>query len=94
MFGDSKYNSVSFQLEDRDILVACTDGIIEAENVQGELWGQQRLEGLFSSCPRQTARQVLQEIVNEVSLFSGAPPQKDDITLLVIQMEAEAGLRT
>jgi serine phosphatase RsbU (regulator of sigma subunit) len=94
MFGDSAYNSVSFQLEDADILVACTDGIIEAENVQGELWGQQRLEGLFSSCPRRTARQVLQQIVNEVSVFAGAAPQKDDITLLVIQMEAEAGFRT
>jgi len=94
MFADSKYNAVSFQLEDGDILVACTDGIIEAESVQGELWGQQRLEGLFSSCPRQTARQVLQEIVNEVSRFSGAARQKDDITLLVIQMEAETGFRT
>jgi serine phosphatase RsbU (regulator of sigma subunit) len=94
MFGDSAYNSVSFQLEDGDILVACTDGIIEAENVKGELWGQQRLEELFSSCQQQTPRQVLQQIVNEVSVFATAQPQKDDITLLVMQVEAEASFRT
>jgi sigma-B regulation protein RsbU (phosphoserine phosphatase) len=91
MFGDSEYNSVSFQLEDGDILVACTDGIIEAENIEGELWGQQRLEGLFSSCQRQTPGQVLRQIVNDVSVFTAAGPQKDDITLLVVQIETGAG---
>lgn len=87
MFADSAYNSVSFQLEDGDILVACTDGIIEAENGEGEPWGQQRLEGLFSSCRRQTAKQVLERIVNEVSIFSASGPQKDDITLVVAQVQ-------
>src|SRR5262249_59582001 len=48
MFADSDSNSESFQLEDGDIVVACTDGITEAANREGELWGEQRLESSFA----------------------------------------------
>ena len=87
MFADSGYDSTSFQLEDGDTLVACTDGIIEAENDQGEPWGQQRLENLFASCQRQTPRQILQQIVNDVAVFSSGGPPKDDITLVIMQVQ-------
>ena len=91
LFVDSVYTSMSFQLEDGDILVACTDGIIEAENGEGESWGQQRLESLFASCQRQTPKQALQQIVNEISVFTAGEPQKDDITLVVIQVQDGGG---
>jgi len=90
LFEDSGYNSRLFRLEDGDILVACTDGILEAETSNGELWGQQRLENLFSSCGRQTPRQVLDRILTEVSAFTDGAPQKDDMTLLVMGVRAES----
>jgi serine phosphatase RsbU (regulator of sigma subunit) len=37
LFENASYKSVSFQLEAEDILVACTDGIIEMESQDGEL---------------------------------------------------------
>ena len=89
MFQGSSYKSELFRLEDGDIIVACTDGIIEAENHDGEHWGQQRLEGLFSSCGRQTPNQVLERIVSEVSRFANGAPQRDDMTLLVMQVQAD-----
>ena len=78
----------SDKLEHNDILVACTDGITEAENVDAEPWGQQRLEGLFSACGRQTPQEVLQRIVGEVSAFGAGGTQKDDMTLVVMQVRA------
>jgi serine phosphatase RsbU (regulator of sigma subunit) len=94
LFADSSYHSASFQLEEGDILVACTDGIIEAENGEGEPWGQQRLENLFTSCQRQSPTQVVQQIVHEVSVFTAGGPQKDDITLVVVQVQDLAGLHS
>ena len=88
MFADSDYNSESFQLEDGDIVVACTDGIIEAANRESELWGQQRLETLFCSCGWWTCQQVLERIVNEVAAFVDGGPQKDDMTLIVMQVQS------
>lgn len=93
LFADSSYTSASFQLEDRDTLIACTDGIIEAENGEGESWGQQRLETLFASCQRQTPKQVLQQIVKEISAFTAGGPQRDDITLVVIQVQDGGAFR-
>jgi serine phosphatase RsbU (regulator of sigma subunit) len=62
-------------LADGDIIIACTDGIIEAENHNGEHWGQHRLEGPFSSPGRQTPNQVLGRIVSEVSGFANGAPK-------------------
>ena len=87
MFADSGYSSESFQLEDGDIVVACTDGITEAANRDGELWGQQRLEELFGFCGWWTVQQALERIVNEVSTFVDGGPQKDDMTLIVMQVQ-------
>jgi phosphoserine phosphatase RsbU/P len=86
LFENSIYESVSFQLEAEDILVACTDGIIETENQDGELWGQQRLEDLFSLCVRRTPRHVVQSIVREVSAFGIGRAPQDDMTLVVLQV--------
>jgi phosphoserine phosphatase RsbU/P len=87
LFENSNYKSVNFQLEPEDILVACTDGIIETEGQEGEQWGQHRLEGLFSTCARRTPCRVVRRIVREVSTFGMGRAQKDDMTLVVLQAE-------
>jgi sigma-B regulation protein RsbU (phosphoserine phosphatase) len=86
LFENSSYKSTRFQLEAEDILVACTDGIIETESQDGELWGQQRLEDLFSTCARQTPQRVVQNIIRVVSDFGLGLPPKDDMTLVVLQV--------
>jgi sigma-B regulation protein RsbU (phosphoserine phosphatase) len=87
LFWNSSYISASFQLEQEDILVACTDGIIEAESQDGELWGQQRLEDLFSTCTPRTPQHVVQSIVREVYAFGMGRAPKDDMTLVVLQVQ-------
>lgn len=87
LFENSSYKSLNFDLEPGDILVACTDGIIETENQDGELWGQQRLEDLFSGCARRTPGQVVQSIVREVSAFRMGRAPQDDMTLVVLQVQ-------
>jgi phosphoserine phosphatase RsbU/P len=87
LLGNSSYKSVDFQLEPEDILVACTDGIIETENHEGKQWGQQRLEDLFSPCGRRTPGHVIRSILREVSAFAMGHAPKDDMTLVVLQVE-------
>jgi phosphoserine phosphatase RsbU/P len=87
LFENTGYKSVSFQLEAGDIVVACTDGIIETESQDGELWGQQRLERLFSRCARRTPRHAVQSIVQEVAAFGSLRSPKDDMTLVVLEVQ-------
>jgi phosphoserine phosphatase RsbU/P len=87
LFENSNYNSVSFQLEASDFLVACTDGIIETESHEGRQWGQQRLEDLFSACGGRTPGHVVRSILREVSAFAMGSAPKDDMTLVVLRVE-------
>ena len=85
---DSQFASATFQCEIDDVLVAYTDGITEAENRQHELWGQQRLEALLKSCSRKGPKEIINAILEQVSTFANGQPQHDDITLLVMRVEA------
>lgn len=87
LFENPSYKSARFQLEEEDILVACTDGIIETESHAGELWGQERLEDLFCTCASRTPRHVVQSIVGEISAFGMGRAPQDDMTLVVLQVE-------
>jgi sigma-B regulation protein RsbU (phosphoserine phosphatase) len=85
---DSRFPSRTFQLEIDDVLVAYTDGITEAENREGEFWGQKRLETVLRSSSHQTAEQIMQAILDKVSVFVNGQAQHDDMTLVVLQVHA------
>jgi serine phosphatase RsbU (regulator of sigma subunit) len=86
---DSEFPATSFQLEVGDVLVAYTDGITEAENGEGELWGMQRLENLLRSrsCADSTPERIIECILDEVSAFSKGQRQRDDGTLIVMDVQ-------
>ena len=86
---DSEFPATTFQLEVGDVLVAYTDGITEAENGEGELWGMQRLENLLRSrsCVDSTPERIIECILDEVSAFSKGQRQRDDVTLIVMDVQ-------
>jgi serine phosphatase RsbU (regulator of sigma subunit) len=88
----AQYPVTTFQLGIGDVLVAYTDGITEAEKTDGEMWGQQRLQRVLCSCGRQTPEKIIQCILDEVSAFTTGGSQKDDMTLVVVQVQEQQGL--
>jgi serine phosphatase RsbU (regulator of sigma subunit) len=87
MFADTQFAATQFQLEEDDILVAYTDGITEAANVAGELWGLERLESLLRSCSQTAPGEIIERILAEVSDFANGEPQRDDVTLVVLKVQ-------
>jgi serine phosphatase RsbU (regulator of sigma subunit) len=84
---DSQFAYRTFQFEIDDVLVAYTDGVTEAENRHGELWGQERLENLLGSCSCKTPEQIIKRILEEVSRFASNQPERDDMTLVVMAVQ-------
>lgn len=85
---EAEYGVVEAQLAVGDRLVFCSDGIVEAEDEVGDLFGFERtaaaiergcLEGLV-------AEALLEKLLGEVSSFCGVAPQGDDRTVVVIQI--------
>jgi serine phosphatase RsbU (regulator of sigma subunit)/DNA-binding GntR family transcriptional regulator len=89
MLKGSKFVADEIQLEVGDALVAYTDGITEAENVQGELWGYRRLENLLRTCRDRKPEKIIRCILDEVATFTGGGSQRDDITLMVVGVKGE-----
>ena len=90
MLKGSKFISDQIQLEVGDVLVAYTDGITEAENVQGELWGCRRLENLLRTCRDHKPEKIIRCPLDEVAAFTGGGSQRDDVTLMAIRVQEDA----
>ena len=89
---DCQFASATFQFEIGDLLVAYTDGITEAENGAHEFWGEERLESLLGSCCCNSPEEIINTVLEQVSTFANGQPQRDDVTLLVMRVEAGCGV--
>jgi len=71
--------------EKGDLILLHTDGITEAENGAGELFGIERLCREALRLKGQSADKVVSEIVATLMLFIGSQKIHDDITLLAVR---------
>lgn len=81
------YKETSLQLEEGDIAVFCTDGIIEAMNQNEEVYSFERLEEVIrNTLPGLSASQFVAEILKDVETFVGKADQYDDMTIVVLKV--------
>ncbi len=80
---DYTYTSDSLTLQKGDCLVTFTDGVTEACSTTNELFGEERLEALLPTLAGQSARGILDNVVNAVHTHAEGAEQSDDITVLV-----------
>ena len=69
-----------YDVQENDRLYLWSDGIHEAENVAGEMFGEQRLYSLFKS--NSDPDKLFHEVNHAVKQFVGAGEQGDDISVL------------
>lgn len=74
--------------DDGDFVVIYSDGITEARNVEGELYGLERLKkSLIEFAPQYSAEGVNYHIAQDVSAFARGHVQDDDMSLIVIKRD-------
>lgn len=85
----SSYPVIEEQLAPGDCIVFCSDGIIEAENSEGEIFGFERTaRTIRNGCQDDlSAPQLLDHLIGEVKSFTGETPQGDDQTIVVLRVE-------
>jgi sigma-B regulation protein RsbU (phosphoserine phosphatase) len=85
LFQSWTYAEDAVQLNRGDVLVAYTDGIVEAQDAFGEEWGAGRLVRIVEESSDETAAQINARIWKTVDRFAGRAGQRDDMTLLVLR---------
>jgi serine phosphatase RsbU (regulator of sigma subunit) len=73
------------QLYPDDVVVLYTDGITEAENPEGELYGLKRLTEVIKDNWQLSAHEIKQAIVDNLYEYMGQGKLLDDITLVVLK---------
>ena len=78
---------VDLELNVGDIVVLYSDGLTEAENSKGEMFGQERIEQMLNEHADLPVELILNKIVKNVEAFQ--KEQNDDMTLLVIKRQMQ-----
>jgi sigma-B regulation protein RsbU (phosphoserine phosphatase) len=85
-FDFAKYQERETRLAPGDIVVIYTDGVTEAVNAAGEMFGDDRLVSLVAASASLSADEIKGRVLGEVVAFTSGLPQGDDITLIVLKM--------
>ncbi len=85
---DWDYDEKILELDPGTFVVAYTDGVIEARNVEGEEYGFERLEQILKEFEG-SAEELTARIKDSVFSFSSGATQHDDTTIMVIKYEGQ-----
>ena len=81
---DVSYREYELQLEKGDKLFLYTDGVTEATDEKGELFGTERMLGALNACADSSPREILTGVRDAVDAFVGEAEQFDDMTMLCL----------
>jgi sigma-B regulation protein RsbU (phosphoserine phosphatase) len=82
---EERYEETVQQLQVGDQIIFYTDGITEAHNPQGQMFGTQRLDLALENCSLE-ARALLESLIQSVEEFAVGRPADDDRTLIVARI--------
>jgi sigma-B regulation protein RsbU (phosphoserine phosphatase) len=87
LFHDAEYEDVEVSVSSGDVLVAFTDGLIEAQNHEGVEFGEDRLALLVGDNSHLAAAELERTILHAVKAWTGDSEQEDDLTLVVVRIK-------
>lgn len=85
IFSDERFNpsTVTFDVNHGERLYLYTDGIVEARNPQGEIYGDKRLHELFV----QRETDVFEQVIHAIQEFIGPGNQADDTSFVELNCQ-------
>jgi sigma-B regulation protein RsbU (phosphoserine phosphatase) len=82
----AEYEIETLRLKDGDCLLFYTDGLIDAANFDGELWGRERMLETIKKFTAGSAEQMVKNILGYRRRFVGLARQVDDTSIIVIKV--------
>ena len=82
---DFRYESRKEKLGPGEALFLYTDGLTDAVNLTGELFGKERLEGTLDGASARSPEEIVDHVWSEIGAYSAGAPAADDMTCLVLR---------
>ena len=74
-------------LKNGHIVVLATDGIWEAHNARGEMFGKDAFYEIIHRHATEPANQILESVYSELASYQTGVAPEDDVTMVVIKIE-------
>ncbi len=87
LFAGAQYQCETVRLAPGDHLVLFTDGVVEALNISGEEFSEERVRALLKANTGLAAPEILARLRDAVLAFSMNVPQHDDITIMALDFK-------
>ena len=84
LFEDFEYEMQTIQLQPGSALFLYTDGLTEARNAKGKLFGRERVEQMIAEVGTTNPKRLVETTIESWQKFIGETEQSDDLTLLAI----------
>jgi serine phosphatase RsbU (regulator of sigma subunit) len=88
LYAGQGYTESVVTVQSGDLLFFYTDGLVEAENERGDMFGSERLEALLETEHAQRIDAVLELVEASVRSFRGRAEPLDDATLMALRIDA------
>ena len=86
VFGGEKYEQETITVKPDDVVFLYTDGVNEAQNSDGKLFGTDSLENELGKLLNSKADCITDHVMQRITEFSGDAVQSDDITMLALKI--------
>lgn len=84
-FSFATYDTSPLQLHKGDVLVVYSDGLTEAENLDGEMLGEERVKDIIRAEAPNGAEHLEKKLLETIQNFTGGRSQTDDITIMIVE---------
>ena len=87
LFDDAEYDEFTFKAKPGDMFVFFTDGILDARNKAGDMFGRTRVEEVIASCTEVSAECVVNSLFKAVTDHAAGVEAFDDETVVAIRVK-------
>src|SRR6266478_4134105 len=89
LFDDAEYDEFTFKAKPGDMFVFFSDGILDARNQAGDMFGRTRVETIIAGCAEISADCVVKSLFKAVTEHAGGEEAFDDETVVAIKVKGE-----
>lgn len=87
LFRDFEYEDAEIKLNSGDLLVAFTDGLVEAHNAGNEEFGEERVIQTLLANGYLSAAEIETRLLQSVKAWTSGAEQEDDLTLVIFKVK-------
>ncbi len=90
LFDDAEYDEFTFKAKPGDMFVFFSDGILDARNKAGDMFGRHRVEDIVVGCANISADCVVKSLFKAVTEHAAGEEAFDDETVVAIKVKGES----